>query len=80
MATVLNLVYGSTTVNLNSSGITLREYIPEAGTRRDLFVTENIDILISAASETAAQALINSIEKAKFVRFLKRPPSDFTEV
>lgn len=66
MAHVLNIVYGSTTINLASGACALLAYVPRAPTslEEDATVAEPCKIEISGASVAALQTALQGIELA----------------
>lgn len=66
MAHVLNIVYGSTTINLASGACSLLAYVPRAPTslEEDATVSEPCKIEISGASVAALQTALQGIELA----------------
>jgi hypothetical protein len=63
MAHTLNIVHGSTTVSLTSSGVVFCDYVPTAGRRSQETVTEQIKLVFTGAI-TTIQATIRSVERA----------------
>jgi len=62
MAHTLQIIYGSTTINLTSGDYILLDYVPEAG--KGGIVTERIRLFIKSSSAANFQTAIENIERA----------------
>ena len=64
MAYTCSITYGTTTIDLNGSGIQFRHYVPNSAPSREAFVTDSIALDFKGSSVFANQASIQAVNKA----------------